>query len=64
MTNWLKNFICSWFHGGGQIKRDELDRVNWQCNKCGRWADPVPHDVENRLVAKDIVVEIRKRGQA
>ena len=39
--NWLKEFWCSWTHGGGHIKRDSQDRINWQCQKCGRWADPV-----------------------
>jgi hypothetical protein len=37
----LVELWCSWTHGGGHIERDPLGRVNWQCNKCGRWADPV-----------------------
>ena len=41
MIDWLTKQWCSWFHGGGQIKRDCYDRINWQCSKCGRWCDPV-----------------------
>ena len=41
MLDWLTKHWCSWFHGGGQIKRDCYDRINWQCGKCGRWCDPV-----------------------
>lgn len=41
MSTFLKRFWCDWFHGGGDIKRDKRDRINWQCRKCGRWADPV-----------------------
>ena len=37
----MRKWWCSWFHGGGEIKRDCYDRINWQCSKCGRWADPV-----------------------
>ena len=40
---------CSWFHGGGDIRRDSLGRINWQCRKCGRWSDPVPLDHEKKL---------------
>lgn len=29
---------CRFTHGGGHIMRDPSGRVNWQCNKCGRWA--------------------------
>lgn len=41
---------CSFTHGGGHIERDPLGRVNWQCNKCGRWADPVPLVDEAALI--------------
>lgn len=58
----MKNFICSWFHGGGDIKRDELGRINWQCRKCGRWADPIPLEVEHRQTAKDIIKSVKARG--
>jgi hypothetical protein len=61
--NWLKQFLCSWTHGGGHIKRDSQDRINWQCQKCGRWADPVPLETEHRQIAKDIAAAIRARGQ-
>lgn len=54
MRERIKEFWCSWFHGGGDIKRDHLDRINWQCAKCGRWADPVPLEDEHRQTAKDI----------
>lgn len=34
---------CSFAHDGGRIKRDSLGRINWQCDKCGRWSrHPVP----------------------
>lgn len=33
---------CSLTHGGGWVMRDPLGRINWQCQKCGRWSDPVP----------------------
>jgi len=40
MTDWLSKWWCDWFHGGGQIKRHyHIDRINWQCGKCGRWSD-------------------------
>lgn len=58
----MKKFICSWFHGGGDIKRDELGRINWQCRKCGRWADPTPLEVEHRQTAKDIIKSVKVRG--
>ena len=47
--NWLKQVLCSWTHGGGHIKRDSQSRINWQCQKCGRWADPVPLKQEQRM---------------
>jgi len=50
----LTSWWCDWFHGGGIIKRDSADRINWQCAKCGRWADPVPVDVERMVVDQDI----------
>jgi hypothetical protein len=48
--NWLKQVWCSWTHGGGVIKRDHLDRINWQCSKCGRWADAVSLEDECKVV--------------
>ncbi len=47
------DLLCAVTHGGGKIKRDSMGRINWQCNKCGRWSPyPVPledeHDVINR----------------
>ena len=46
----FKTFWCSWFHGGGDIKRDAQDRINWQCRKCGRWSVPVDPKEEARAV--------------
>lgn len=41
--------VCQWLHGGGDIKRDEQGRINWQCRRCGRWSShPVPRDKEPR----------------
>jgi hypothetical protein len=50
MMNKFKTFWCSWFHGGGDIKRDAQDRINWQCRKCGRWSVPVDQKEEARAV--------------
>ena len=45
----LRRWICDWTHGGGQIKRDADGRINWQCNKCEAWADPVSLEDEQRM---------------
>lgn len=43
---------CGWTHGGGQIKRDDEGRINWQCNKCGRWSRyPVPLGEEQSAIS-------------
>jgi hypothetical protein len=42
----LADLWCGRTHGGGWIMRDPSGRVNWQCNKCGRWADPVSAEAE------------------
>lgn len=45
----LKNMWCDLTHGGGRIERDDMDRINWRCAKCGRWSDhPVSHEDERR----------------
>jgi len=54
---------CAWTHGGGHIVRDNLGRVNWQCAKCGRWADAVPADVENALVAAALRARAAMEGE-
>ena len=41
---------CSFTHGGGKIMRDPSGRVNWQCCKCGRWAEPVSEGDEADLL--------------
>ncbi len=46
----LRSEWCSLTHGGGFILRDPLGRINWQCKKCGRWANPVPLNDEKRVV--------------
>jgi hypothetical protein len=46
----LVDLWCEWTHGGGHIERDPLGRVNWQCNKCGRWADPVSAEDEAAVI--------------
>ena len=58
----MKNLICSWFHGGGYIKRDELGRINWQCKKCGRWADPVPLEQEKRMTDRAIEAKLKEKN--
>ena len=51
----MKILWCDWMHAGGDIKRDPSGQINWQCRTCGRWEDPVPADVEKRVVDADIV---------
>lgn len=43
---------CEWTHGGGAIMRDPSGRVNWQCQKCGRWAEPVSESDEANLLKR------------
>ena len=52
--NWLKELWCSWTHGGGHITRDMNDCINWQCNKCGRWAVAVDQATEDKMVNRHI----------
>jgi hypothetical protein len=59
---WLKDKLCDWFHGGGRIKRDAVGRINWQCDKCGRWGDPVPLEHEAQMIEQHITDAIRARG--
>ena len=51
---WLTDWICDWFHEGGDIKRDCHDQINWQCRTCGRWGEPVDKQTEERIVDADI----------
>lgn len=41
---------CEWTHGGGWVMRDPAGRVNWQCHKCGRWAEPVNAEDERLAI--------------
>ena len=52
----MRKWWCSWFHGGGTIKRDCYDRINWQCSKCKRWADPVDKQTK-RLITERAIKE-------
>lgn len=61
--NWLKKFLCSWTHGGGHIKRDPKGCINWQCQKCGRWADPVPLKQEQRMTDRDVEAKLKEKNQ-
>lgn len=54
MKEWMKTTWCSWTHGGGRIKRDTNDRINWQCSKCGRWAVAVAQETENEILDRAI----------
>ena len=45
---------CSYTHGGGQIERDSSGRINWQCCKCGRWANPVSENDEFKMTNKQL----------
>ena len=50
--NYWHIFWCSFWHGGGDIKRDEQGRINWQCRKCGRWSDPIEIADEDAVINK------------
>lgn len=53
MRKLLKRLFCDWFHGGGDVVRDDQDRINWRCRKCGRWSDhPVSHEEEKAAIIK------------
>lgn len=54
MIEWIKRVWCDKTHGGGRIKRDPYQRINWQCDKCGRWAEPVDLQTERMIVERDI----------
>ena len=60
MNIFSKPFWCDWFHGGGDIKRDDQGRINWQCRKCGSWADPVTLKDEAAVV--DAALKERNNG--
>lgn len=62
LTGWIAEQWCAWTHGGGIIKRDDQGRINWQCSKCGRWAEPVPLRDEADMIDRDI--ERRALGSA
>jgi hypothetical protein len=53
MIELLSTKWCSWFHGG-RIKRDCYGRINWQCDKCGRWGEPVDKQTERLIVDAEI----------
>jgi hypothetical protein len=53
----FKTFWCSWFHGGGDVKRDAQDRINWQCRKCGRWSVPVTQEEEEDAAIEESLKE-------
>lgn len=52
MTLWqqIKRAWCETFHEGGYVTRDSLGRINWKCDTCGRWANPVSIEEERRVV--------------
>lgn len=50
VLQWLTVQWCSWTHGGGHITRDPLNRINWQCLRCGRWSDPISHEDETATI--------------
>lgn len=49
----LRVLWCNLAHGDGQVKRDSLGRINWQCSKCGRWMSPVTPEEEASVVEAD-----------
>ena len=55
LARYLARLWCDHFHGGGDIKRDSADRINWQCRRCGRWADSATtREEERRAVDRDM----------
>jgi hypothetical protein len=62
MTDWLTKQWCGWFHGGGEVKRDCYDRINWQCGKCGRWSDPIDAQTERLLIDSDIEAKLKQKN--
>ena len=61
IRDFIKEVFCDWFHGGGYVLRDQLGRVNWQCARCGRWANPVPEEGENEMIDAAIRGELDHR---
>ena len=59
----FRDLWCGWTHGGGQILRDPLDRINWQCCRCGRWSTPVPAEDERKMVAAVIGNKLEKSDE-
>lgn len=57
IKDYLTVKMCDWFHGGGDIKRDASDRINWQCRLCGRWAGPVSKIDEAAICKKHLQVK-------
>lgn len=55
----FKEFLCDWFHGGGDITRDKHGQINWQCRKCGRWGEPVSKQTEQRIIDTHIKQKIQ-----
>lgn len=63
----MKDLWCDWTHGGGNITRDSIGRINWQCAKCGRWSNPVELADENDatdLAIKNAAAWLKANHQA
>jgi len=58
----LRESWCDWFHGGGTIKRDPYGRINWQCDKCGRWGEPVDKQTEQLMIDAHIKKALRRKN--
>lgn len=59
----LRRWLCDWTHGGGQVKRDAEGRINWQCSKCGMWAEPVSLEDEARMTSMHVPATCSKNGE-
>lgn len=60
MTSLIRVWWCQLFHGG-DIKRDNWGRINWQCRDCGRWSDhPVSLEDEEQMTSRAIAVWLEK----
>jgi len=55
IATWRKMW-CAWFHGGGRLHRNNKGRLNWRCDKCGRWSD-YPVSLKDECKANAVAAE-------
>ena len=57
----IKYEWCRMFHVSGYIIQDPTGQLNWQCAKCGRWANPIPSGDEYAVIFTEIIDRERIR---